>query len=70
MAVIAHLTFWIAVLFTAAQAGWRRALVFVGLWLVGYAASAFLPLVGGYLFGSYVAVLDVALLVLLKTDRL
>ncbi len=66
--LIAHLTFWAVVLVTAMHARWRRALVFVGLWAIGFVASGFLPIVGGFLFGSYVAVLDIVMLILVKVD--
>ena len=68
LGLIAHVTFWVLVVIAAAQVGWRRALPFLGLWVIGYVASGWLVLVGGYLFDSYVALLDVALLFVLKLN--
>lgn len=66
LALVAHVAFWILVAMTAVQVGRRSALVFLGLWVVGYVGAGWLPLVGGLLFGSYVALLDLALLFVLK----
>ncbi len=58
-AAIAHLAFVLLVARAWAERGVRTAAVFVGLWLAGYVG---LPLAGGGLFFmSYVAVLDIAL---------
>jgi hypothetical protein len=66
LALIAHVAFWVLAVITAIQVGWRSALLFLGLWVIGYVGSGWLTLVGGYLFGSYVALLDVALVFVLK----
>jgi hypothetical protein len=68
MALIAHVTFWIVLAVTAFHAGWRRALVFLGVWAAGYVASNWFGLVGTFLFGSFVAVLDLVMLFLLRQD--
>ncbi len=68
MALIAHVTFWIVLVVTAVHAGGRRALVFLGAWALGYAVSNQFALVGSFLFGSYVAVLDLVMLFLLRKD--
>jgi hypothetical protein len=56
---IAHVLFWILLLIGASEIGRRGCAVYVGLWLIGYAGSSWLT--GGLLFVSYVAVLDIAL---------
>lgn len=64
---IAHVVFWVLTVRAWIAAGPRTAAIFVGLWLAGYVG---LPLVGGGLFfASWVAVLDIAIvLVVFKGD--
>ena len=57
---IAHILFWILLLFGVSQIGWRACAVYAALWLVGYLGSGWLAS-GGALFLSYVAILDIAL---------
>ena len=57
---IAHALFWALLLIGAAEIGWRACSVYAALWLVGYFGSSWLQS-GGWLFLSYVALLDVAL---------
>ena len=61
---IAHVAFWILVVLAAIQLGGRRAVFFVALWLIGYAGSAWLQQ-GTVLFMSYVALLDIALVLMI-----
>lgn len=58
--LIAHLLFWILLLIGASEIGRRGCAVYVGLWLIGYVGSSWL-LTGGLVFVSYVAILDIAL---------
>ena len=61
-AAVAHIAFWLLLAGAWVVRGARPALVFIGLWLAGRFG---LPLVDGSLFfGSYVAVLDIALVFL------
>jgi hypothetical protein len=65
---IAHGAFWLLIAFAAAELGFRRAIVFVTLWVIGYAGSGWLQQ-GAPLFVSYVALLDIVLvLVVFKGD--
>ena len=57
--LIAHVLFWILLLIGASEIGRRGCAVYVALWLIGYVGSSWLT--GGLLFVSYVAVLDIAL---------
>jgi hypothetical protein len=57
---IAHGLFWILLLIGASDIGRRGCAVYVGLWLIGYVGSSWLP-TGGLAFVSYVAILDIAL---------
>jgi hypothetical protein len=57
--LIAHIFFWVLLLIGASEIGRRACAVYVALWLIGYAGSSWLT--GGFLFVSYVAVLDIAL---------
>lgn len=67
--VLAHLVFWIVLLIgVSTDLGLRRAAVFLALWVIGYFGSA-LFFSSGLVFVSYVAMLDVALvLVVFKGD--
>ena len=56
---IAHVLFWTLLLVGASEIGRRGCAVYVALWLIGYVGSSWL--IGGLLFVSYVAVLDIAL---------
>ena len=57
---IAHVLFWLLLLFGASEIGRRGCAVYVALWLIGYVGSSWLP-TGGLVFVSYVAILDIAL---------
>jgi hypothetical protein len=62
-AAIAHIAFWLLLARTWAARGPRTAALFFGLWVAGYVG---LPLVDGSLFFmSYVAVLDIVLVLLI-----
>jgi hypothetical protein len=63
MGILAHVAFWVLALFGVAEIGLRRVAVFVILWGIGYAVSRSFT-VGSLLFTSYVAVLDVVLVLL------
>jgi hypothetical protein len=60
---IAHGAFWLLMAFAALERGARTVVAFAVLWLVGYAGSAWLTQ-GTPLFVSYVAILDIALVLL------
>ena len=60
---IAHGAFWVLVVYAAVELGARRVALVIALWLIGYGGSAWLPQ-GGPLFVSYVAVLDIALVLM------
>ena len=57
---VAHVVFWVVLLVGGTEIGLRRSAVFVLLWVVGYVGSRWLPS-SGLVFVSYVAVLDIAL---------
>lgn len=58
---VAHLAFWVLlILALARESRLRLAAVFVVLWIGGYVATAWLPF-GSAWFMSYVAALDIAL---------
>ena len=57
---IAHVLFWALLLIGASDIGGRNAGIYIGLWMIGYVATGWVPS-GGLVFLSYVAVLDVAL---------
>jgi hypothetical protein len=57
---IAHILFWLLLLIGASEIGRRGCAVYVALWLIGYAGSSWVPM-GGMVFVSYVATLDIAL---------
>ena len=57
---IAHVLFWVFLLIGASDIGRRGCAVYVGLWLIGYVGSSWV-LTGGLVFVSYVAILDIAL---------
>ncbi len=61
---VAHVVFWAVLLVGSAELGRRVGAVFVALWVIGYVGSRWIPS-GGFLFVSYVAVLDVVLIFLL-----
>ena len=58
--MIAHILFWVLLLVGASEIGRRACAVYVALWLIGYVGSRWL-LSGGPAFVSYVAILDIAL---------
>ena len=60
---VAHLAIWVVLLVGAREQGWRRTAFFTGLWVAGYVGSSQLR-GGGFLFDSYVAVLDIVLVLL------
>ena len=60
---IAHGAFWMLIVYAAAILGARRVAVFIALWLIGYAGSAWVQQ-GTTLFMSYVAMLDIALVLM------
>jgi hypothetical protein len=65
---VAHLAFWMLIAFGAAFLGTRRVAVFIALWLVGYVGSMWVQQ-GASLFMSFVAVLDIVLvLIVFKGD--
>lgn len=69
-ALVAQAVFWVTLgigWFTE-ELGTRAAVIFLILWATGYALAAWVPQ-GDYLFPSFVAVLDVVLLLMvLKGD--
>jgi hypothetical protein len=58
--VIAHIFFWVFLLIGASDMGGRGVAIYVGLWLIGYVVTYWVPS-GGLVFLSYVALLDIAL---------
>jgi hypothetical protein len=58
--LIAHLLFWILLPIGVSEIGGRACAVYAALWLIGYVGSRWL-LSGGPAFASYVAILDIAL---------
>ena len=69
-AIVAHVAFWFLLAYgwCWAEIGWRGAAVVLALWIGGYAASGFIPH-GPAVFPSFVAILDIALvLVVFKGD--
>ncbi len=63
LGLLAHVAFWVLLLFGVAEIGLRRVVFFVVLWGIGYLISRSL-MVGSLLFTSYVAVLDIVLVLL------
>ena len=57
---LAHVLFWVFLLIGASDIGLRGCIVYVAFWLLGYVGSSWLP-TGGSVFVSYVAILDIAL---------
>ncbi len=71
LAIIGHIAFFVLVVIAGVDAGARRAAIFIALWALGYIATGRMsPLVAGHVFGSSVAVLDIALLLTLKLGNL
>jgi hypothetical protein len=65
---IAHGAFWVLVVFAASTRAMRRAAICIVLWVVGYVVSMSIPQ-GAMLFTSYVALLDIAMvLMVFKSD--
>jgi hypothetical protein len=58
--LIAHGVFWSLLLIGAPDIGRRGCAIYMALWLLGFAGSGWVPS-GGFLFLSYLAVLDIAL---------
>lgn len=68
LGIVAHIAFWVVLLIGAREMGLRRTGFFAVLWIVGYVGSAWITS-GPVLFVSYVAVLDIVLiLVVFKGD--
>jgi hypothetical protein len=63
LGVVAHVAFWLLLLFGITEIGAGRAALFVVLWGIGYAVAGWL-MIGSMLFASYVAVLDIVLVLL------
>ena len=59
---VAHLTFWILIAYgwITGDLGIRGTVIAVALWVTAYVSQSFVPL-GGVLFPSFVAVVDIAL---------
>ena len=65
---IAHAAFWIVIAIAAEGARYRLTAIFIGLWLIGYAAARSAAF-GAAWFMPYVAALDIALvLIVFKSD--
>lgn len=65
---VAHAAFWVVLLVGNTEIGLRRSAFFVVLWVIGYVGSRWF-LSGGLVFVSYVAVLDIVLVLLVfKSD--
>lgn len=60
---IAHIVFWAVLLIAHTELGVRRSSVFVVLWVTGWLGSRWLPS-GALLFASFVALLDIPLLLI------
>ena len=58
--LLVHGVFWALLLIGASDISRRGRAIYVGLWLLGFVGSGWVPS-GGFLFLSYVAVLDIAL---------
>lgn len=67
LGILAHVAFVVLVLFGVAEIGLRRVAVFVVLWGIGYTVSRSF-MTGSLLFTSYVAVLDIVLVLLVFTS--
>ena len=63
LGIVAHVAFWVVLLIGAREMGVGRAILFAVLWTIGYCGSSWFSN-GGLLFVSYVAVLDVVLILL------
>ena len=63
LGLLAQVAFWVLLLFGVAEIGLRRVALFVMLWGIGYLVSRSF-MVGSLLFTSYVAVLDIVLVLL------
>ena len=61
---IAHVAFWALLGWSVVDHRLRRTAVFVALWLIGYAGSGWFGLPAPMLFVSFVAILDIALVLL------
>jgi hypothetical protein len=60
---VAHAVFWVLLVLGATELGLRRCAVFLVLWGVGYAGTRWFAS-GGFVLVSYVAVLDIVLVLL------
>jgi hypothetical protein len=58
--IIAHILFWALLLIGASEIGRRACVIYIGLWLAGFVIFGMLW-GGGLFFVSYVAMLDIAL---------
>ena len=69
-ALIAHVSFWVLLVYGWASSGlgWRGVAVFLVLWIAGFCGLPYLPY-GSAMFSSFVAVCDIALvLTIFKGD--
>ena len=58
--LLVHGVFWALLLIGATDIGRRGCAIYVALWVLGFVGSGWIPS-GGFLFLSYIAVLDIAL---------
>lgn len=65
--VVAHMAFWILLPYGwfVEELGPRSMVVFVALWLAGWFGLPLLHAQGGAMFFSYVALLDIALVIMI-----
>ena len=63
LGVVAHIAFWVLLLIGGTDLRLRRIGFFVALWVIGYVGSQWF-IGGDFLFQSYVAVLDIVLVLL------
>jgi len=68
LGIVAHIAFWVVLLIGAREMGLRRTGFFMVLWIIGYVGCTWITS-GPILFISYVAVLDIVLvLVVFRGD--
>jgi len=58
--LLVHGVFWVVLLIGASEIGRRGCAIYVALWLLGFVGASWVPS-GGFLLLSYVAVLDIVL---------
>ena len=68
--LLGQVAFWVLIIWGWAADGLTLAtrLVFVGLWIAGYAGFPYLPN-GGWWFAPYVAILDIILIFIVIKDN-